>query len=1235
MRRNLNSDASRKKDILQRKNNILSDINKIYEKFYPPPFSRGLNSRANNCRRVSFDAPAHESRAAGIVRKIARRMVVAATIALFAATDAKAQNFVVDNLIYQVTDAANHEVKITGASIKYGSVSLPSGVVYNDTKYTVTSIGDNAFNDGYYQLVINAQMPSQLQAIGAKAFSGCRRMKGDLVLPQTLKKIGMYAFYNCDSVSGVLTIPANVEEIGERAFANCKSLTGITYRARNVSDYSGTNLIFTSVGDYTSGIPLVIGKEVERVPNNMFASTTANVRSLKFEPGSVCTEIGKGAFYHSRSRSVKYPGFYPQGRLEIPASVKKIERNAFACNTQFTSVVIPASVDSIKEDAFRELEGVDSLCFLADCAFESQTNRYTEVLAAFTDMGEATDGLHVFFGKKVKRIWENQFSQTNLRSVTFEEGSALEEIGSSALAVATLQGDIILPNTVRTIGYQAFYETAISSVNIPEGTETIGEGAFSLCNNLEKVEYFAKDAKLVSDQYYGAGAFVGSGLSVNGYALSVGRNVKIIPPCLFENGGAAESKREEGGGANAIDFAAQGILDSIGASAFNGNTLLTGTISIPATVRSVGESAFYGCSGISKAIIPSNVERVGNHVFYNCNALEYASYDVANGTGVNLFPVAKSFNETGEEGEISNYVLVIGKNVATIPDGFCYGGAVDSISLRNAGKLREIGKSAFAYCGEMRGHDELLFPEGLESIGEYAFSGCSKLDGALRIPSTIKTLGREAFDGFVADSLIYNAPGITKYMLFFNTSLEFAGGLVVGAAIEEIEKEMFADCDISTLSFEQGSMLTRIGANAFSKRVKGGALGLPESLKVIGSGAFADCGFTGKLVLPAMLDTIGSSAFVNCAGLVCDNFVFPKNLTEIPAYAFSGCKGFTGTLRIPSRIESLGFDAFAGTGFTHLVIEDSDMPLITGNDFNKTGGWIIKSRPMTRATAMKGYLNPRGMFADMPLETAYVGRNLKYLCGAMADMAVARQYYSPFNQARSIKKIVLGNRVSLIRHYQFSNCTALETIAIPEGVDTICQGAFIEDIALVVVRIPRSVGYIGGSAFAGCVSLAEVYVGNEQNVANAVKLTRAVAEDATTIDSYAFASCGNLHSVVLYDNVNQIGDYAFGYCSALTDFYCLSTVPQAVSAKAFYNVDTKACSLHVPSGSKPAYDSADVWKDFMVDEKKLTAIGKVKIDDEATEIARYTLDGQRIFAPQQGVNIVKMSNGTVKKVLVK
>lgn len=582
------------------------------------------------------------------MRKIARRKVVAATLALFAATGAKAQNFVVDNLIYQVTDAASHEVKITGASIKYGSVSLPSGVVYNDTKYTVTSIGDNAFNDGYYQLVINARMPSQLQTIGAKAFSGCRRMTGDLVLPSTLKKIGMYAFYNCDSVSGVLTIPANVEEIGERAFANCKSLTGITYRARNVSDYSGTNLIFTSVGDYTSGI-LVIGKEVERVPNNMFASTTANVRSLTFEPGSVCTEIGKGAFYHSRSRNVKYPGFYPQGRLEIPASVKKIEQNAFAYNTLFSSVVIPASVDSIKEDAFRELEGVDSLYIFADCAFESKTNRYTEVLASFSDMGKATDGLHVFFGKKVKRIWENQFSKTNLRSVTFEEGSALEEISSSAFAVATLQGDITLPNTVRTIGYQAFYETAISSVNIPEGTETIGEGAFSLCNNLAKVEYCAKDAKLVSDQYYGAGAFVGSGLSVNGYALSVGRNVKIIPPCLFENGGVVESKCEEGGGANAIDFAAQGILDSIGASAFNGNTLLTGTISIPATVRSVGEGAFYGCKGISKAIIPSNVERVGNQVFYNCNALEYASYDVAHGTGVNLFPVAKNFNDTGEE----------------------------------------------------------------------------------------------------------------------------------------------------------------------------------------------------------------------------------------------------------------------------------------------------------------------------------------------------------------------------------------------------------------------------------------------------------------------------------------------------------------------------------------------------------------------------------------------------------
>ncbi len=1193
------------------------------------------NSRANVCRRVCSALVAHENFAQSIVRKIAKPTIVATAFSLFATLGAKAQNFVVDNLKFQVTDAANHEVEITGASIKYGSVSLPSGVVYNDVKYTVTSIGDNAFNDGYYQLVINARMPSQLKAIGAKAFSGCKRMKGDLVLPETLNKIGMYAFYNCDSVSGVLNIPANVEEIGERAFYNCKNLTGITYRARNLSDYSTTNRIFYYVGSNTSGIPLIIGKEVERVPKYMFASSYANVRSLKFEPGSVCTEIGDGAFYHTRTSKVSYPGFYPQGRLEIPASVKKIGQDAFTDNTLLTSVVIPQSVDSIKSGAFDGLDNVDSLYLYADCAFESQSRRYTQILPSFSNMGKATDGLHVFFGKNVKRIWENQFNETNLRSIEFEEGSMLEEIDNNAFAVETLQGNIKLPNAMRTIGVQAFYESAISSVNIPENLETIGENAFSLCNNLNAVEYCAKEARLVSDQTEGVGAFVGSGFSVNGYSLTIGSSVKTIPCYLFDNGVAAESKREEGGGANAINFAAQGVLDSIGTYAFSGNTLVGGTISIPATVKSVGAAAFYGCTKITKAIIPSNVERVGDHVFYNCNAIEYASYDMANGTGVNLFPVKNDYNETGEAEELSNYVLVIGENVESIPDKFCYGAAIDSISFQNKGKLQKIGEWAFYGCSEMRGHNQLLFPEGLETVGEYAFYNCTKLDGALRLPSTLKTLGREAFSGFVADSLIYNAPEITKYMLFFNTGLKFAGGLVVGAAIEEIENGMFNDYDISTLSFEQGSVLTRIGNNAFTKKVKGGALVLPESLRVIGSCAFQDCGFTGKLVLPAMLDTIGSSAFKNCAGLVCDNFVFPKNLTQLPAYAFSGCKKITGTLRIPSRIESLGFDAFAGTSFTNLVIEDSDMPLATGNDFNKTGGWIVKSRPLMRATAMKGYLIPRGMFADMPLQTAYVGRNLNYLCGAMADMAVARQYYSPFNQARSIKKIVLGNNVTFINHYQFANCTGLETIAISESVDSIFNGAFIEDSALTVVRIPRSVEYIGGSAFAGCVSLQELYVGNELQTNSSEKAVRSMANDATTIDSYAFASCGNLRSVALYDNVSEIGDYAFGYCSSLTDLYCLNTAPQTVSTKAFYNVDTKACSLHVPSGSKSAYAAASVWQDFMVDEKKLTAIENVEIDNGITEIARYTLDGQRIFVPQKGVNIIKMSNGMVKKVVVR
>ena len=83
----------------------------------------------------------------------------------------------------------------------------------------------------------------------------------------------------------------------------------------------------------------------------------------------------------------------------------------------------------------------------------------------------------------------------------------------------------------------------------------------------------------------------------------------------------------------------------------------------------------------------------------------------------------------------------------------------------------------------------------------------------------------------------------------------------------------------------------------------------------------------------------------------------------------------------------------------------------------------------------------------------------------------------------------------------------------------------------------------------------------------------------------------------------------------------------------FAGVDKNECTLYVPQESLDAYKSAAVWKDFF---NITTGIkDAAKSSATATEEARYSTDGTRLASPQKGINIIRMSDGTVKKVLVK
>ena len=143
-----------------------------------------------------------------------------------------------------------------------------------------------------------------------------------------------------------------------------------------------------------------------------------------------------------------------------------------------------------------------------------------------------------------------------------------------------------------------------------------------------------------------------------------------------------------------------------------------------------------------------------------------------------------------------------------------------------------------------------------------------------------------------------------------------------------------------------------------------------------------------------------------------------------------------------------------------------------------------------------------------------------------------------------------------------------------------------------------------------------------------------------SIGEAAFYGCSGLTSIDIPNSVTSIGDGAFDKCSNLTSVTALNPTPVAITDYVFTN--RKNATLYVPKGSKDAYKAADYWKEFKeiieidptgIDQISFQENGEQGIDEEGA--VWYTIDGKQVDKPKKGINIIRMKNGTTKKVVVK
>lgn len=207
----------------------------------------------------------------------------------------------------------------------------------------------------------------------------------------------------------------------------------------------------------------------------------------------------------------------------------------------------------------------------------------------------------------------------------------------------------------------------------------------------------------------------------------------------------------------------------------------------------------------------------------------------------------------------------------------------------------------------------------------------------------------------------------------------------------------------------------------------------------------------------------------------------------------------------------------------------------------------------------------------------------------------------------------------IIGEYTFYNCTSLTNVNIPSSVTEIRNSVFKGCTSLTSVNIPSSVTEILRGAFEGCSSLASVNIPSSM----------------TKIEEKSFHGCSSLTSINIPSSVTWIEEYAFYGCKGLKSIYVYAEKVPSVSSSTFGGCDLKNCTLYVPNGTYDAYNRSPFGDFENIVEFDATSIHNTVATPKAQETARYAVNGQRLTAPIKGINLVKYSDGTVKKEFVK
>ena len=1017
------------------------------------------------------------------------RFILLSIVVLLVSGRAEAYDFESGGLYYNILDADAKTVEVTcenytdwDTKANYsGDIVVPATVSNGGITYSVIKIGQLAFKGSE---ITSLTLSEGIETIEQDICEGCYSL-ASLSLPSTLRTIGYAAFWNCDALR-TIDLPEGLTTLGNNVFSYCNSIKTVylpsTLSSIGDGSFTGTTSLLSVISRIS--VPFEVNM-------NVFAQSQWNneTQSNTYIPCSATLYVPVGT-------TSKYQAFEGWKMFSDIVEGEPKETTVNGLNYSYVDGRGTATVIGRADEELR------NITIPATVSIDGKKYNVKEVgVGAFQSCGIDT----LIIQEGVEVISKNAFrnNQGNLRSVTLP--TSLRTIGEGAFYNCYGIRNLIIPNGVTSIGKEAFRECYnIQKLELPATLTSIGEYAFYPTRDLSVVTsritnpfeigqsvfctgwtwendnqlftrssatlYVPDGSKSAYQAIDGWNMFADiiegelkettvNGLNYsyvdgNGTATVIGRadeelrNITI--PATVSIDGNKYNVKEVGVGAFQscyIDtLIIQEGVEIISRNAFRYNYGNLRSVTLPTSLRTIGEGAFYYCYGIRSLIIPNGVTSIGKEAFRECYNIQKLELPVTL-TSIGEYAFSRINNLSTVTSRIQN-PFAISQNV------FCTDWTWENdkqIFTKSSAILYVPSgtKSAYQTIDGWNMFADVMEGEPQEGTGNdgfnYSYSTESK--EAILIRGNYNDLPIE-----------FNVPSTTTI-----------GGTVY--KVVGIAAEVFSNRDFTSVVIPNG--VRSIGRYAFGYCQQMTSLSLPESLTRIDREAFVNCHKLTSLSIPAKVEAIGDYAFGLCSSLVsikvdaanayydsrnnCNalietatnkllqgtpSTIIPTGVVMIGSQSFSNQKSLTG-ITIPGSVTTIGYDAFSDCDALTSVYIPSSVTRIWSGAFSWCDG----------ITSVK---------VD-PNNTVYDSRND---CNAIIETESNRLIFG-------CQTTKIPHGIKILGDGAFRGCAKLDSLKLPYGVERLEWGALSYN-DLSYVEIPNSVTYMEDYIFDGCSNLMKI-----------------------------------------------------------------------------------------------------------------------------------------------------------------